>query len=315
MRHRCLLGFVLAWAVAMPAAADMLLISASNVRLRGAAGTDGPVIGVLQLGSELETIGVEDAEGWVAVRVPGEGGKQGWVNASLTMPVSRDTWPLVVTQLIAARSARTDDNFQAWRELLDLIESVQQRPWDPEAAAGLELQRLNALRNALIGSSRPPESRDPEVLAWRQARAAQARYNEPGGHWLIRNEVVRAAHDAHRGTKAADEIAWFAVQNGLAGECEGYIVCYLRWTDQLQGEYLRRQPEGRHVEAAAQRILHFSRGFVTDDMPNGYYFDPAQECTDMLALTSALGQAIRNSRAPQRAEVSARLAEMAAPCR
>lgn len=315
MYRRCVLG-LLASVLAVPALCETVMTSASNVRLRSAAAADAPVVTELPLGSQLEIAAIQRTGDWVAVQIPGAGGDTAWVNGLLVVPVNADTWPQVVRRLIAGRLARAGDGFAARVQLLDLIESVQQGSWDHEAAARLELQRLRALQAVLYSIPLQGARSDPHIAGWVAHRAQQIRYNEPGGHWLIRNEVILAAHDAFPGTASADDMAWMAVEIGLAGECEGHIVCYLEWTDRLQGEYLRRQPAGRHVEAAVGRLIDLiGRAFATDAIAHQYYFDPQQECDAMIAVTRALDAAVRSSQATQREMVSAKLADLQALCR
>ena len=35
-------------------------------------------------------------------------------------------------------------------------------------------------------------------------------------------------HDQYHDTKPAESIAWFMIKNGLGGECEGFLACYVR---------------------------------------------------------------------------------------
>lgn len=320
MIHRYLAGLVIALAVAEPVMGETLLVSASTVRLRSSAGTDAPILRMLSLGSELETLEVERVEGWLPVRVPGTDGEQGWVDASLTVAVTPETWPQVVTALISERTQRPGEDFQSMAELVELIESVSRHAWDAEAAARLELQKLQALKAAMDSAGRFPSlARDSRFQSWLQKRADLMIYNDPGGQWLLRNDAVLTAHDAHRGTDAADEIAWLAVQVSLPGECEGELVCYLQRADKLQGEYLRREPSGRHVEAAAQRIHDLAKralaSLASTQVPPQYFFDPQHECDGMRVVNQALDSAVRGSSALQREAVSARLAELLMHCR
>jgi hypothetical protein len=306
---------VLLWLVASagPAMSQSLLTSASNVRLRSAPATDAVVITMLPLGTELAITGPDQTEGWIPVRTVLDQEQQGWVAGSLTLPVSATTYPDVVAGLIAARLAREGDGFVARAELLDLIESALRRNWSPDETALLDLQRLRALQGVL--RSIPfLRSRWPEAMReWVASRGEEIRYNEPGGSWMLRYDLILALHDEHRSTPAADEIAWFAVTNGLPGECEGHLVCYLQWIDRLQGEYLRREPGGRHVEEAAARVQWIAEDEFSAGQPR-FYFEPERECVALAAVIGSLEAALRDSGVSRRVELAGQLREKLTLC-
>jgi len=306
----------LLWAVigAGSAMSQTHITSASNVRLRSAPGTDAATVAMLPLGTELSLTSPDRMEGWIPVRTLGEEAQQGWVDGSLILPVSAATYPDVVAGLIAGRLAREGDGFGARVELLDLIESALQRDWSPDDAAHLELQRLRALQGVLATIPFRRLRWEEPVREWVASRSDEIRYNEPGGHWIIRHELILALDDEHRSTDAADEIAWFAVTNGLGGECEGHLVCYMQWVDKLQGEYLRREPGGRYVEEAAARV----RWVVGDDFspvePTRYFFDPERECGALAAVIASLESAVSNSSVSDRVELVGQLRETLTLC-
>lgn len=297
-----------------PAVSQTLITSAANVRLRSAPGTDAAVVSMLPLGTELSLSSPEGGDGWVQVRTLREEVQQGWIDGSLTLPVSDVTYPEVVNGLIEARLAREGDGFGAQVELLDLVESVLKRDLNPEGAAGLELQRLRALRKVLLTIPWNRSLWSESLRAWVVGRSGEIRYNEPGGHWLLQHDPVIALHDRFRSTAAADEIAWFAVTNGLGGECEGHLVCYMERTDKIEGEYLRRQPAGRHVEEAAARVRWVAEDHWTAVGPARYYFDAQRECGALETVIASLESAVRNSRIVDRTELAGKLRESLTLC-
>ena len=92
---------------------------------------------------------------------------------------------------------------------------------------------------------------------------------------MLKREAILAEHDRHRGTIAAEQMAWLAVTNDFPGECEGDVPCYANRHHLLEGEYLRRYPGGTFVDTAFRRILDRAiywqrlmadpRLFTTDD--------------------------------------------------
>lgn len=297
-----------------PAMSQTLIVSAANVHLRSAPDVAAATVTMLPLGTELTIASPERMEGWIPVRTQHEEEQQGWIYGSLTLPVSSETYPDVVAALIAARLAREGDGFSAKVELLDLIESALQRDWSSEDTARLELQRLRALQAVLrtipFNRSRWAES----VRAWVANRSGEIFYNEPGGQWILSRARILALHDQHQSTAAADDIAWLAVTNGMPGECEGHLVCYLQWVDNLQGEYLRRQPGGRHIEEAAARIRWVAEVYWTAVAPSRFYFEPRSDCRALTAVISSLEAAVRDSGIAERTALVDQLRESLTLC-
>lgn len=306
--------FLVAATGAFAADSQTLLTSAANVRLRAAAGADAAVIAMLPLGTRLATSGPGQAEGWISVHVLREGGQQGWVDGSLAVPVTDATFAEVVSTLIATRLARIGDGIGARKELLDLIESTLKGKWSADQRSRLELQRLNALQGVLGAIPWNRKVWDTQLQDWLRDRDDEIRYNEPGGHWMIIPDLILARHDANRNTAAADEIAWFAVGNGLGGECEGYIVCYVERIDKLLGEYLRREPGGRHIDEAVDRILDTVELAARKQPGYVYHFDAASDCSGLKGGIAALGSAAQGSQASQRNLLAEKLRGLSSLC-
>lgn len=287
------------------------ITAAANVRLRSAPDTSSAVVAMLRLGTELE-LGEAPRQGeWIPVRT--HNGAEGWVAEMLTVPVSDSTYPSVVRDLVISRLDRERDGYVAKAELLAFIESALDREWPLEDQAWLELQRLRTLYAALQTLPFNRNRWSDDQRAWVERRSNGIRYNEPGGHWLIEREVVLDVHDRYQFTLAADDLAWFMVQNGLPGECEGYLVCYLERSDQSEGEYLRRHPDGRYVEEALARAKRVV-GYYEDGMKPQDYLDPQKECAALNAVIDSLEAAVRSSDARDRVAVATDLRGMLRLC-
>jgi hypothetical protein len=168
--------------------------------------------------------------------------------------------------------------------LIDFIEREQAKTSDAETAARLALYRLWATQRALESVGHGYPSGLDRIKDWPRARQDLVVYNEPGGSWKLRHEAIFDEHAKHHASTIADDLAWLAVTNGLPGECEGQTACYLTGDNLLLGEYLRRHPQGAHVDSALTRIRkHVSlyQGLVAD--PN--FFKPSTDCG---ALTKPL---------------------------
>jgi hypothetical protein len=155
---------------------------------------------------------------------------------------------------------------------------------------------LRSVKRMLAGiplSERDGEPHDP----WMEQHRELIVYSEPAGEWLIVPDVIWKMHDQHRETAVAEDIAWLAVQNGLEGECEGYVPCDAHGMNTLDGEYLRRYPRGAHVAEALERVtgtLEQSIRLMSE--PDGRQFlNPATDCGDLKEPLLALRAAVAGS--------------------
>jgi hypothetical protein len=157
----------------------------------------------------------------------------------------------------------------------------------------------------------------PPYRPWLAAHESTVVYSEPAGQWLVSPDLVRAVHDSHGSTRSGDDIAWFLVTNGYPGECEGYVPCYAHIMNWLDGEYLRRHPDGRRVSEAVARVretLDTIRKMLADP-PALDMLNPATDCGDLKAGFEPLRAAVLRSAADDRAAVSARIDALLRYCR
>ena len=294
------------------AAAQTLITTAANVRLRAAPGTGSDVVTMLPLGTVLEIAdSIRDGE-WIPVRTATADTQHGWIDQSLTLPISDSTYQDVIAGLIASRLEREGDGFVARTELLQLIEAVLERDWTPEERARLELQRLRARKAALQTIPFYRSRWDDRLASWVTERSAEIAYDEPGGQWMIDRDLILDLHTTYQSTEAADEIAWFAVLNGLPGDCEGQLVCHLEWHDKVEGDYLRREPDGRHVEEAAARLDWVIEYYLSEMKSND--FDAQRECDALRVVIDSLEAAIRESSVTGRSVRASELRDMMKLC-
>jgi hypothetical protein len=122
---------------------------------------------------------------------------------------------------------------------------------------------------------------------------------------MVDPEHVRAVHDEHRDAPASDDIAWFYVTNGLPGECEGNVPCYVRWQNELNGWYLRSHPNGLHVDESNAQAAKALNGAM-DNLQNFprvlAEFDPTTRCGDLHESLDPLIAAVTTSTSTQKAE-------------
>ena len=268
------------------------LIAASNVRLRTSPAEAAEVVVGVPLGTalvQLESGG--EGGGWVRLRL-GDG-RDGWTPSRLARRFTPETKVDVFETLIKERLGRSGDSFPGRAELVAFIDRVRPEIDEPEASGRFALHWLNAMSGALQAVPRGQAKRAP-YADWLEARKSLVVYNEPGGNWMLRRDAILALHDREKDTSSADDIAWFHVINRIPGECEGFLPCYIRASNMLQGEYLRRHPAGRHVDEAVTIFpqLAARMGRMTVTRPG--------DCRELLESLTPLRAAVSATRAISR---------------
>jgi hypothetical protein len=301
-------------ATAAPASAGQIRITAvSNATLRAMPDAGSDVVAQVPLGTEVVEAGPAGLDKtWVRVRLADT--REGWLLASLTRsldPVWR--WP-TFDAIIASRLARTGDGFPAASELVAFVERVVPEYTTPEGRAGIELARLRAVEAALRSIPFGGGRREP-YASWLAGRKHLVTYDEPGGRWMLAPASIWALHAQYQGTPAADDIAWLAATNGMPGECEGFLMCYLDVQNRLQGEYLRREPDGRHVAEAVAVVKRTADLLLAPAQPHqAWQFDKARDCRDLATGVDALIEAVRGTVVAEREAAVASLAAMKGFC-
>ena len=303
--------------VATAAAGDLLMTSATDVRLREEPSTDARVVATLPIGTELsEESMYKPPDGWR--RVQTRGLQAGWILERFAVPFDPSRRAAIVESIVVPRlpqtqAARDPDlgTFFTRTQVVALLERTLLLESDREWQARLAWYYVRGLDSA-IGVTSPHRWMGPEERSWLAARAAVVRYNEPGG-WRVQYEFLRQTHDRYRGTAAAEDIAWFFVENGVGGECEGDVPCYIARTNLILGEYLRWHPAGGHAAVAAARVaraldnlLHFPRALAE--------FTPATRCAELHASLDPLRAAVAAATAPDKLDALEAIGRLEALC-
>jgi hypothetical protein len=186
---------------------------------------------------------------------------------------------------------------------------------DREARGRLTLLYVRTMRAALGAIPMDARAREP-YQAFLQRHQGESAYSEPAGQWMLTPDAIWTLHEANRASRSAEAIAWEAVDNGMPGECEGYPPCELATIDALDGEYLRRHPDGAHGVEVLKRI-----GDTCAELerllsaPNGHeLFDPVSDCGNLAPKAKALDTALRAAKADASGALSA-LAQLRGRCR
>ena len=168
------------------------------------------------------------------------------------------------------------------------LESAQQG--EPAATAALAwLRGLRAVLQAI-----PFEKPSAEIERWLKTHDELIVYSEPAGQWLISPNLLDGVHRQYAASKAGDEIAWLAVDNGMPGECEVYIPCYANGLNMLHGEYLRLHPRGAHRREALDQIDESLRNalLLLTEKDHSDFLTVPRDCGDLLAGAQPLRAAL-----------------------
>lgn len=268
------------------------ITAAANVTLRALPSSDAATVAQLPLGTEVSDAGPSGLDKkWIRVRLADN--REGWLLSNLTRPLDPVwRWP-TFDRIIAERLGRKGDGFAATVELVSFIERVAPEYTDPDGRGRIELARLRALSTAASLVPRTGGRRQP-FAAWLDTRKPDVIYDEPGGQWMLNNAMLWDAHARQSKTTSADDIAWLAVTNGLAGECEGELACYLKAHDRLHGEYLRRHPLGKHAAEAVSALKQTLEALGAPAKAGStFMFDKKSDCRDLSASVDALVAAVQ----------------------
>jgi hypothetical protein len=290
------------------------ITAAANTTLRALPSPTSAAVAQLPLGTELTDAGPAGLDKtWLRVKVAD--GREGWIIANLTKPLDPNwRWP-TFDRIIADRLGRKGDGFPALTELVAFIERVAPEYSDPDGRARVELSRLRATAAAVAAIPFNGSARDP-YASWVKSRKTDLVFDEPGGRWILSDRPIWAAHARAISSPVSDDIGWFAVTNGLGGECEGYLSCYVEWRNRLQGEYLRLHPGGKHAEEAVGVVKETVDRLGAPAKPaEAYQFDRATDCRDFTASMDALTAAVKGARVASRDATLASLSVLRQICK
>ena len=271
--------------------------SVANATVRTAPAADAPAVAQLPLGTEVQEANPAGLDKtWVLVRF-GDA-QEGWLQTRLTKPLDPVWKTEAYDAIIAERLSRKGDGFSALAELVSFIDRAAPAYGDAESRARVDLSRLRALSLATAAIPFGNARREP-YSSWLAARESNVIYDEPGGRWMIRSTSIWDVHARHEETPVADDIAWFAVTIGLAGECEGNIACYLSAANLLHGEYLRAHPFGRHVAEAVGAVATMVDTVTSSgQVKKPYEFNRKEDCTQLTFAVDGLSSALQVAKGP-----------------
>ncbi len=190
---------------------------------------------------------------WYRVQIPG--GQRGWMFGAYTAPFDPaqpgDSLLCVAQQRLEAGGL----DFLDYQDLCLFLRREAANLKDPSLAAELELQSYRALRKSLEAVPFRQSGRSP-YREWLESETLRIIYNSPAGAWIIHSAALWDLQKCYSSLPIAEEIAWEAATNQLAGESEGYLPGYLYRLNSMEGRYLELYPRGAHAGQAMESVFH-----------------------------------------------------------
>lgn len=174
-----------------------------------------------------------------------------WVPASETAPGGTDEH----VRAIADRFMSADDG-RSTGNLLRVYNVLSGRKTGHRDAVDvsgiLSLRRLEVIDDWL--GTFTFFNADPLTLAVVRSLEEEVRYFEPGGRWILRDDVFLTLYERHRGGPEAHEVLWKLANAEAHNDCEGEFACFAHsWILKRVGRYWVEYPRGPHVTEAVTR--------------------------------------------------------------
>ena len=303
------------------------MVSAVNVRLRNAPSYNAAVDSFVPLGTVVVVNQAKQPPdtSWVYVELTMTGAP-GYIHRSMLRRIPQRGGPAMAEAIAAERLARRGDPF-AWRvQLYDMLTHQRDMPADSERMGRIALLWMQSFRSMLGSIPLGDHEREP-YRSWFMGRVHDGfiSLDESTGTWQIASEPLFAVHDLHRDTRAGDEIAWTVRQMGVRHRCGARAACIIASLDQLDAEYLRRNPEGLHAAEALQRVRTAALAAVSAPVAADR-LDPIRDCKTIERTVASVRAAVaattvaprvgfRGVRALDRARTLAAVDSLAARCR
>jgi hypothetical protein len=283
------------------------ITAASGVRMRATPGPSGQEVAKLFIGTvlrELERSEKQEKVGrkkdhWYRVATPE--GQEGWVFGSFTLPFEPERRVELSLEIATQRLGDEKAPFVDRADLANFLKREAEQAADKASQGKLELAYWRAVRWALqsLDVAEPPK----EAEGWVKRKRDALVYSEPAGLWFVNRTVLWELEEKYRGTPEGEAFAWEAATTPPPGECEGYPPCYLSISNEMEGEYFQRYPEGPHVGEALKTLEP-----VLEQQGLGELDKDGR--AELLKELDSLEKALGKVKAPQKKKVLAKLRAM-----
>lgn len=221
----------------------------------------GAIVRIDDRTAQAENIGGK-SDFWY--RTVSERDKKGWIFGANLVELNGNDNDETIRRVVTHFTNVERTTFEQQVHLNEFITRILPEVKSETFAAELGLVRLQALKASL--RLIPAERANLKPYSdWTTSQQAGIIYNEPAGEWIVRSQLYWDLHKRFQNVEPLNEkIAWAAAENPIAGECEGYINCYIYFLRATQGEYLENYPSGAHSAEALKNIADGLAPIIAD---------------------------------------------------
>lgn len=259
-------------AVAMPVMAGEPYVSASGqkmvtgaaVRVREAPSVEAKEVGKLTMGTVLDISQRTSTEAkvgdkkayWYQVTTPLNGWVFGGFVQDFEAAKADAAWLALARNKLGGADVLEDmENPKPKPPFTDLVElarflkEVAAKTTNRETKGELELDYWRAVQWSLdVISEMPQEKHSTEPYAsWWKGFGGDVFFDEIAATFRVRTEVFWKLADTYKNAAIGDAIAFQAANVYPGGECEGMIDCVSGRSQMMEGEYIKRYPQGKYI--------------------------------------------------------------------
>ncbi len=249
-----------------------VIVMAASARVRSKAGTSSPELRRVKLGTIIKVL-EKGKDDWYKVEIPAKPKNiVGWMSGQVANDYDSAKKEDIYQQIVE-KNYKPDMSFVDVTELFDFLTRTQTEVKSQKLMADFGFKRLLTLQSALksIPSGKGAEKPYKDFL---KVNEKSVIYSEPAGEWYARSELFWDLRKKFATAANAEEIAWTGAKNPLAGECEGYVNCYLFIMRETNAKYLEIYPNGKYSLEAIKNIQNLLDPIVADLAEKQVYTGP-----------------------------------------
>ncbi len=253
-----------------PIVNQKVIVSVTRAHILSEPNLDSTISQNLQIGAILTVL--EKNEDWYKVQFAGDKNTfGGWVSKSVVTDFNLARRDEIYRNIAERNFKNNATDFASATEFLNFLTASQKEITEEKLLADLNFKRLMTLKAALKAIPADKTSENPYQIFLKE-NEKEIIYSEPAAEWYVRLDNFWHLHNQYKNLPIGEEIAWQAANNPIAGECEGYINCYLYKLRTTFGEYLNFYPGGNHSKEALTKTFEFLQPLAVDAKDKKIYF-------------------------------------------
>jgi uncharacterized protein YgiM (DUF1202 family) len=251
-----------------PAEAPQIIVSVTSARLRSEPTPTSETIQYLKIGAVYTVL--DQNTQWYKVQGTD---KAGWVSNTVSQRFSSSKRGETYQAIAAKYFKQQSMDFTTASQLYDFLTTAEKQVTNRRQLADLSFKRLLALQAALKKTPSGSAAREP-YKSFLKGKDNEVVYSEPSAEYYVIPKLFWELHEKYKDMPIGEEIAWTAALNPHAGECEGYINCYLYLLRETHGEYLNFYPAGKYSRKALADISGYLEPIAADSREKSVYTGP-----------------------------------------